>query len=807
MKSVFKKAIPHLIALLVMVGISLIYFYPQLQDKKMPQGDYLTFEGMAQETMAYEEEFGRRPLWTNSMFGGMPTYQINAKQSKNLMVKAGSILRMGFDKPIGLFIMGMICFYILMLSLKVNSWIALLASFCFAFTTNNLVLYEAGHVTKVAVIMTSPAIIAGILLVFRKKYLVGGLVYSIAFAFNMMYNHFQMTYYLGIVMGILCLLMGIEAIRKKELKHLGISFGIFVLGILLGAGCSASKLLTTYEYGQDTMRGQAILEKTQDALSSAATDGLSFEYAMNWSNGAEDLLASFVPLVVGGSTSELMPSSSKLIKDLRRNGAQVNKDTPMPLYWGSLPSTSGPIYFGAIVFFLFILGLINVKGQFKWWIASATLLTFMFSMGSNLEWFNRLFFDYLPFFSKFRTPNSVLSVTAILIPLMGFYGLHKFISEKEKETRKRQLFISSGIMIGMCAFLALLGPSLFDLTGGSDARFQGSLNMDLLMEDRASVMRSSSFRSLMLILLSAGGMFLFHTGKLKSVYLIGILAVLNLYDLIGTDQRYVSANDFVKERQYKRYFEQRPVDKKILADKNPHYRVHDLTINYWNSSSSSYYHKTIGGMHAAKLQRIQDLHDYYISKGNQNVLNMLNTRYFIVPDNNNQPTAQLNPAALGNAWFVNELKVVQTANEEIESLGNIDPQGEAIVHQEYQDYIQGLQLNKTGRITLNSYSPDVLEYSSSSDSEQFAVFSEMWYGPNKGWQAYVDGEKVDHIRVNYGLRGMKIPAGSHQIKFEFKPSTYYTGETISLISSFALLLLLLYVVYAYFRTDLKTIKQ
>ncbi len=801
MTAFLKSAVPHIIAVSLGVIISIAYFHPQLSGKKIPQGDYLTYQGMAQEVLSYEEEHGRRPLWTNSMFGGMPTYQIASKQSNNLIVHIKNLLFLGFDRPAGFFIMGFICFYILLVSMGVSSWLSLVGAFCFSFTTNNVVLYEAGHVTKLMTIMVSPLILAGVLFVFRKKYILGAAIFGIGFALNMTFNHFQMTYYLGILIGILCLMTWYQFLKEKDTKHIMISAGILFGGILLGAGCTASKLWTTYEYGEDTMRGQPILEKT-DGFSSSSSEGLSFEYAMNWSNGTEDLLASFIPLVVGGSSGEKTSKSSKLIKDLRRKGLNVRPGEKMPLYWGSLPSTSGPIYFGAIVFFLFVLSLITLKGALKWWGLAATILTFMWSMGSNIEWFNRLFFDYFPFYNKFRTPNSVLSVTAMIIPLLGIYGLHKYLTSDKPDLKK--LYIATGSMVAITGLIALLGPSLFDMTSSGDARYQGTFNMDALIEDRASMMRSSAFRSMFLILIAAASIYLNIKGKLKSLAVIGVIGVLCLYDLIGTNLRYIDSSDFISERSYDSNFELRPVDKQILADPNPYYRVHDLTISSYMSSSSSYHHKTIGGMHAAKLQRIQDLIDLHIQKGNQKVLNMLNTRYYIIPGADNQAVAQMNPAALGNAWFVNSFRIVNSANEEIQALEQFDPAGEAIVHKEFSSYVNGLDLQKEGRIELTEYAPDKLSYRSNSGRDQLAVFSEMWYGPDKGWQAYIDGSPVDHIRVNYALRGLKIPAGSHEIIFEFKPSSYYTGEIISLIASLILIGLTIFGLYKSFKKNVSS---
>jgi hypothetical protein len=552
-----------------------------------------------------------------------------------------------------------------------------------------------------------------------------------------------------------------------------------------------TEVWATYEYGSQTMRGEPILEKAAVASSSSSgVDGLAWDYAMQWSNGYGDLLSSFIPRVVGGGSRETISKNSSFGKKVRSS-----KDLQAPLYFGSLPFTSGPIYFGALVLFLFLFGAISYESPIKWWLVFGVLMTMMFSMGKNLELFNKFFFDYVPLFNKFRTPNSVLSVTAILIPILGILGLHNMIISKDKLKFWKPALISGAILGGICLIIAFLGSSLFDFTSPGDARY--AQFADALMEDRASEMRSSAFRSLFFVLVGLGAIWAYTRDKISVLILSLILGLFGLFDLVKVDQNYVSHDRFVSKRTYNNNFQKRPVDEKILSDTDPYFRVHDVTTDPFNSAAASYFHKTVGGYHAAKLQRYQDVIDKYISQSDMTVLNMLNTKYFIVPGQGEgaQPTYQLNPAALGNAWFVSNVRMVNTANEEFDAIVGLDPAVTAIIHNQFESDINNTSFDKNGTISLQNYKPNRLEYKSTSSSNQFAVFSEVWYGPDLGWEATIDGNPVDLIRTNYFLRGLTVPPGDHTIVMEFKPTSIAVGNKINLLSSLIILLLLGYLIF------------
>lgn len=813
MNPVVKAIAPHAAAILIFLVSAALYFSPQLNGKSVRQSDIQQYLGMSQEVREYYNESGERSLWTNAMFGGMPTYQINAISAGNSLVYLDKAGRLTIGQPIGRFFIAMLWFYILLVVLGVNPWLAIVGAFAYSFTTNNLVLYEAGHMTKLKVLSHLPLVAAGLILTFhRRKYIWGGLLFTAGLGLTLWANHPQMVYYFFMTLFIFGVAELIHAQRQGDWSHFAKAAGISLGGILIAVLSTASNLWVTYEYSKDTMRGKPILEQTAgagDPQSSSETEGLAWDYAMGWSNGTIDLFASFIPGVAGGGSSEKVGSGSPLATDpgwmqyLNQTGGAG------PLYWGDLTFTSGPIYFGAVIFFLFLMGLTLIKGPVKWWLALGTLLTFMISMGKNLEWFNRLLFDYLPLFNKFRTPNSVLSVTALLVTLLGFLTLSRIANrETDKKEILRSLMIGGGIAGALSLFFFLLGPSMFAFTHPGDAQLaQYGFNMDVLVEARKALMRSDSLRTFALVALSAGLIWAFVEEKIKKNILIAGIALLVVFDLWTVGRRYLDASDFDTPAGAVNTLPPRPVDTQILQDPDPDFRVLDATVDPFRSSYASYFHKSLGGYHAAKLQRYQDIIDRHLSQNNQQVINMLNTKYIIYPpqQQGQQATARQNPGALGAAWFVGRVRMVNTPNEEIDALSNFNPRQEAIVHQEFADYVQGLQADSTGRgqIKLTSYAPNKLIYTSTSEKEQLAVFSEIWYGPNKGWQAYIDGEPVDHIRVNYVLRGLRIPAGQHEIEFVFNPKSYRTGVVLSRIFSTLILVGLLgyagYQGYEYFQ--------
>ena len=794
---ILKNALPHIIAVATFLILSSAYFFPQLEGKTIMSHDITSFKGMAQELKEYENETGKQSMWTNSMFSGMPAYQIKAK-SKNVLKYVENLTQLFIERPIGYFLGAMVMFYILLVAMGVSPWLSMIGAIGFGFSTNSIVLFDAGHMSKLRVLFSAAPAIAGMLLTYRKKYLLGGALFAASMAIHIYANHFQMTYYLLMAFGVYAIFELVHAIRSREIKSFAISSGILALGLVLALGSSASRLMTTAEYAEDTMRGKPILENNdRNSASSSMTDGLAWDYAMNWSNGMIDVFGMVVPRAAGGSGGEPVGQESNLYKDFSSRGIRLGGEFKAPLYYGGLPSTSGPAYMGAIIMFLFILGLFVVDGRVKWWLLTAVILTIFISMGRYFEGFNRLMFDYFPYFNKFRAPSSVLTVTSLFIGLLGALGLARvFSSELDSKKFKQGLLASVGITGVTCLVLAFAGSALVDFTGASDATYQSmGYNIESLKIDRAKYLRNDALRSLVFILLAGGALYAYRINKLGKVFAMSAIGLLVLVDLWGVGKRYIGADDFISQSQSRQVFQMTDVDRQILNDPDLHYRVHDVTVDAWNSSARSYYHKTIGGYHAAKLQRYQDIIDYYLSIGNEKILSMLNCKYYIVPADGGGARVQRNPRAYGNAWFVEGISVVESADVEIDALLNIDPVAMAVVHKDFEDQVEGFDPIKNGTIRLTSYAPDRMVYESSSQSDQLALFSEVWYGPDKGWKAYIDGQPAEIIRANYILRAINVPEGDHTIEMVFRPSKWYNGEIIVMITSILILLALFGALY------------
>lgn len=805
-----KKALPHLAALLVFIVLSCMYFAPQIEGKKLISTDISSYTAVSHEMKLHEEETGHYPLWTNSIFSGMPGYQIGIPSQGSPAGFIEKLTQLFIGRPIGYFIGGCICFYILMIAMGVSPWLAVIGAVTFSFTTNNIVLFEAGHMSKIRTLFQCAPAIAGLLLIFRKKYIAGSVLYGLGMAVAIYGGHYQMIYYVFLGIGLYLLFELFQAFREGELPAFGKALGIMVLLTIVAVGTSAPRLLSTYEYAKDTMRGDPILENNDmSSQSSSETEGLDWEYAMRWSNGLKDVAAAIVPRAAGGGSQESSGESSNVRADFRQRGIQIPPDLKLPLYHGSLPFTSGPVYFGAILVFLCILGGFILKGKLKWWLVLTILLTFILSMGSHFPVINRLLFDYFPMYNKFRAPSSVLTVTALFIPMLALLGLRDIHREKLKQADTlKALYWSVGIAGGLCLILAILGPSMFSFNSANDNSYQqAGFNMDALFADRKMYLRLDAFRSLGFILAAAGALWLYIKGRMGLAVMAAALFLLSVIDLWGVNSRYISSEQYVTEKQNDNYFQLTDIDRRILQDPDIHYRVHDLSRDPWNDAYRAYWHKLVGGYHAAKLQRYQDMIDFYLAQGNQQVFNMLNTRYFIFQDDSDKLNIQRNSEALGNAWFVNNVVNVASADEEIRAIGNINPARTAVLHNDFQAMGQGIDTTGSGTIKLTSYAPDKLVYTSQTTGEKLAVFSEVWYGPDKGWKVTIDGEKAEMGRANYILRALRVPAGNHEIIFEFHPSSYHSGVAIAYTSSGLLLVLLGYAMFVAYKNREEWMKE
>lgn len=812
MKELFEQIKPHLIAIAILLAICMVYFLPQLKGEMINQDDITAGVGMTKETNDYYQKTGEVSLWTNAMFGGMPTYQISSPQRSNYVRRyVEPLMQLKISHPISWFFVAGLCFYILLIVVGLKQWTALLGALAFAFTTNQLLLYEAGHTSKFRALGYIPLVIAGVYLLLEKKKWIGGSVlFLLGLSLNISANHYQMTYYFAIAMIVFALVYISLAISKNEAVPVLKAFALMAVCSVLAIAPSASKIMTTYEYANETMRGSSQLkDETQSKKQEGVKkSGLEWDYAMLWSYAPRDFLSIFIPNAVGGSSAEPTSDNYEVAKLL---GARGKKKVQAPMYWGGAESVAGPPYMGIIVFFFFVLGILNAKGN-KFIISLLVGLTIvaLISLGKYFSIFQHILFDHLPKYNNFRAHNSAIGVVAAMIPLIGFMGLNSFLNgDVDKKILKKNLITALSFTGGLVVLVGLFGSVFFDFEHMQDGRYlrmfnndQNSFNRFLedLLDDRSSMLRSSAFRSLIFMALAGGALMVYVQGKLKKPQLLMVLAALICIDQFSIDWKYVNHDDFQKKTIVKRTYTPRPVDQQILQAEpkgRGYYRVFDVSkgVNTFSSSFGSYFYNTVGGYSAVKLQRIQDVIDSVFSQGlNQEVMNMFNTKYIIFGE---KQQVQLNEAALGNAWFVNSIRNVNSATEELQSLRSFKASQEAIVHGEWSDYLNGfkpLGIDSNGgnsSIELMEYSPNRMVYKANCSKEELAVFSEIWYGPNLGWQAYLNGDPVDHIRANYLMRGMRIPKGENEIVFEFNPKSYVTGEGIAKASSLLIILLLL----------------
>lgn len=788
MQSMLKKLLPHLLIIFTFLVICIFKFYPQLEGKQVLQGDIIQFKGMSAEMYQYGKETGEYPAWTNSMFGGMPTYQLGYPAEGNWTNAIRYFFNLGFERPIGYFLTAMISVYILFLVLGAGPLLGALGGIAFSFTTYHFLIFEAGHTSKLYALSFAGLILAGIILAYRKSVWQGALLTAIGIALNVGANHFQMTYYLGIAILFLSIAYAFEAIQKNRIPEFLKISGVLLVAGLIGLSTSATKILPTLEYGKSTMRGEKLLQKK----SGEGQSGLEWDYAMTYSQGMADLLTLAIPGFAGGSSGEPVSKDSHFAQEVIKLGASPT-NLRAPLYWGSLPGTAGPVYFGAIIFLFAFFGLRRGAGNLKWGLLAGIVITVLISFGNNMESFNKLMFDYFPQFNKFRAVNSVLAITALLSVALAGIGLKSFFdSAIDKEKALKDLKIVGGSILGFILFLTFFGSAFFNLVSPADAQYARSgINPDVFVLDRIALIRSDGFRTFMIMSIVLGALWFYLKGNLKKEITLVIFICVTLYDLLGVGGRYLNNNDFVPNRMIEAPLQPRGVDEQIRKDTDLSFRVFDVSENPFNSSKASLFHHSIGGYHAAKLQRYQDLIDRFISKNHLPVLNMLNTKYFIINDENEQLRVQQNTNALGNVWFVRDVAWSSTSAEELDAMNEFNPAKTAVINREFEHLLGKEKFDDSGKIEMESYHPEKLVYRSESTEEGLAVFSEIWYGPELGWKLYINDVEVPLIRADYVLRAAKIPAGSNSIVMKFEPQVIKTGRSISLVSSILVLMGLL----------------
>ena len=787
----FKGAVPHLVALAAFLIIIVIYFQPLLQGKKIYQGDIVNYKGMSQELVEYRAETGEEALWTNRMFGGMPAYQISHRTPSNLVVHADKLIGFNFPREASFVLIALIGFYILLLSMGVAPPMAIAAALGFGLTSYLFIIIEAGHNTKAHAIAYMAPVLVGIIMAYRGKLLKGAAITALFLALQLRANHLQITYYLLLMVLVYGFFELVHAIKEKKVPQFVKTGLVLVFAAILAIGANIEKIWTTYEYGKYSTRSQS--ELTIDGNQDNKTTGLNKDYATSWSYGIMETFNLMIPNFMGGASASELSVDSETYRVLKQNRVPNAKNVikRMPTYWGAQPFTSGPVYIGAVMCFLFILGAFLVKGRLKWWLLSCTLLSFALAWGHNMMWLTDIFLDYVPGYNKFRTVSMILVIAELTIPFLGFLALKVVMSEKtDKEDLIKSLKYALGITGGLCLLFAFVGTSMFDFVSRGDAQYPEFLVSSLEM-DRAALLRSDSIRSLIFILLTVASIYLYTSKKIKPVMFAVTLAVLVLADMIPVNKRYLNSDDFVKARKMEQPFQMTNADKQILADKELNFRVYNTTERLDAGARTSYFHNNIGGYHGAKLKRYQELMDMQILQGNASVINMLNTKYIIRKGPSGDLTASQNPSRLGSAWLVKEIQVVENADEEMSLLSTFDPANEVLVDKHFVQ--SNTSYSATGSIQLSSYQPNHLVYDVNTDEASFAVFSEIFY--DKGWNAYINGELNEHYRVNYVLRGMNLPQGEYQIEFKFEPQAVAVGSSIALVCSIMIYVLLSLVVF------------
>lgn len=787
-KTTLGKLLPHLAAVLIYAAIALAYFYPQLQGKRLSQHDINMWLGSAQELLEHQKQTGEQSLWCGSMFSGMPAYLVSVRYDGELMRYVDRLLHF-LQRPAAYIFVAMLGFYLLLLVLGVNPWLAIVGGLAYGMSTYYFIVIGAGHNAKMHTIAYIAPTIAGMVLALRGKLLGGFALFAVALSLNIGSGHPQITYYGAFVMAAMALAMLCGALREKALPTFLKGAGVLVVAGLLAVGSHFSRLWFTYDSGRDSIRGRSELTSEKGNR----TSGLDKDYAMQWSYGKMETFNMLIPNLMGGSSSMDLGTKCQTYQFLRSKGVPNNQCIAfvgnMPTYWGPQPMTSGPVYVGAVVVFLFVLGLFLVKGPMRWALAAVTLLGIMLAWGNNFLPLSNLFLDYFPGYNKFRTVSMILYIAELTMPLLGFMALKEvFDGTLSRQQLMRALKWALGITGGLCLAFGLLGGAMFsfeasyDATMGLPAEILGSLR-----DDRRAMLRADSFRSLAFVVAAAAMLYFLVVGRLKQRTFVLLLGLAVLLDMWVVNKRYMDNSQFVEARRVEQPFVPSAADKQIMADKS-YFRVFNLTVSPFNDASTSYYHKSIGGYHGAKLRRYQELIDRYLSKFHMGVLNMLNTKY-IIQRGEQGPIAQLNPEANGPVWFADTLQMVASADEELERLGQIDTKTTAVVDTRFDALLQGYSPSAraaTDSIALESYAPNRMVYTYSAQQPRVAVFSEIYYP--KGWRATVDGQPAEHFRVNYVLRAMVLPAGEHRVEFSFEPAMWNVGRSIDYASSIAILL-------------------
>jgi len=824
-----KRYLPDVLAVLLFAVISYAYFFPaDIEGRILYRHDSSAGRGAGQEASVYHEQTGKTTRWTNATFGGMPTYQTAPSyKSTDGLGKLVKAYHLWLPENVWYLFVYLLGFYILLRAFDFRWYLAALGSVVWAFSSYFLIIIAAGHIWKVMALAYLPPMIAGLVLAYRGRYLWGLIVTAIFAAFEVNANHVQMTYYYLFVIFFMVLAWLADAVKKKQMAHFWKATAACAVGAALGICINISNLYHTWQYGQESMRGKSELVKKNAA--NQTSSGLDRDYITQWSYGIGETWTLLIPNTKGGASFPLVMNKTAM-EHADNNYIQIYQQ--LTQYWGEQPGTSGPVYVGAFVLMLFILGLFIVKGPMKWALLAATVLSILLSWGRNFMGFTDFFLDYMPMYAKFRTVASILVIAEFTIPLLAMLALKQVVEENNLKTLGKPLVLSFGLTAGFCALFALM-PSLFFSDFVSSAELHAmsqipadQLNplLDNLREMRRAMFTADCWRSFWIIVIGAGILLLYLTKKMKATYAVGAIMVLCLIDMWQVDKRYLNDEMFVEKSQRDAPQPMTATDKQILQDKSLDYRVLNLASNTFNENETSYYHKSIGGYHAAKLRRYQEMIDAYIAPEMQKlmpaiadaqgdmtkvagdslypVLNMLNTKYVIMPLQGGQTVPIQNPYAYGNAWFVDKVNYVDNANQEIDMIGKLNLRHEAVADKKFQQQLGAAVGQENAVVTIKSYEPNHLTYDVQSDKGGVVVFSEIYY---PGWTATIDGQPAELGRVNYILRALNVKAGQHQVELSFHPKSVERTETIAYVAFVLLLLAVAAVVFVEWKKQKKTV--
>ena len=790
----------------ILLGLNVAFLSPAyLSGDILDQDDIKLGYAKSKELRDYREATGEEPLWTNSMFSGMPTAQISTKYGGNIFQYISGAVKAigGTTSSTYIIFYLMIGGFIGLRGLGVNHWLSTIGGFAYGYSGFFIIGYAAGHNAKVNTAAFIPLMIMALLLIFEKKNWKAMILMAIFAGLSIHRNHFQITYYTGLFMGIIWITYLIKYAREKALEEFAKLTGWLLVAAVLSIGPNLANMWGTQVYTKESMRGgiSELTNKNQNQ----GEGGLSFEYAMAWSSGIYESVALVIPNAAGGGMmvdySDMGTETfDQLVRAFRQQGmnasqaeAQANQYMGAAfMKWTGESMGNGAYYVGAGLFFLFCLALFTVGGTMRNWVLASGIVFLFMAWGGNFEYFNKLLFDALPLYNKFRVPSMAMVVLFFLIPFYGIYGLNSWIG-LDKAARMKAFTRGAATFAGFVVLFGLIAPYAMSLEGARDASFtQQGFSLDQLISDRKGIITSSAMRSLIFGLLTAAALYVWHIGKLNQIAAIAAVGAITLLDLYGFDRDQLELDDFQSKRQWEQQYAPNAANQAILQDSDPHFRVWNSMAGLTNDSYTSYHHKSIGGYHGAKLQRYQDLIDNQLNKQNMACFSMLNAKYVIAQGANGQPQAQRNPNACGNAWSVSNVNVVENADAEMAALSSFNPKTTAVVDMRYSDYLGNTPSFVPAKVKLTSYDPKYMEYSFEGGNA-FVVFSEIYYeGSGNDWQAYIDGEPVEHIRVNYTLRGMRVPEGKHEIVFEFKPKSFYVGQKVNMAGSGLLLLLMAY---------------